>query len=455
MAATQKRIAEPAPSHSGPRVFAVVAGLFFFVSILKFGTPVIMDSFVQPPENALAALFESWQIKWGYRFMLPLIMAGLAAIHWKTLSFKWPLVLPLAWLGWQFISATQSVSPKLTHLTLEHFSACVVLFYLGCFGLKDVRNPWPLWAAVALALCWIMRMGLDQHFGGLEATRRYLEQMKASTGLPAGASNNVAYQARIASSRIFSTFSNADALAGGIELLLPVTLVFLWQITPKVQTVVRWAFVAILGGCGLACLFWTGSKGGWLVILIMAMVALGHSTLAIKWKRILIYGVLILGVAGFGVRYASSLKKQKISVATRITYWKAAIQIAARHPVLGTGPGTFSVPYGRIVAQHDNGNSTDNSPKDDFTRLCHNDYLEQACDSGAPGFLAYAAMIAGCLAWLYRYRIRNILGFSSCFAVWLGLLGLCLHSTVEYHLYVPALAWPMFFFMGFMMNSKD
>jgi O-antigen ligase len=442
--ATQQRIAATAQSQRGPRFFEVVAGLFFFIAILKFGDPVILDYVLQPPENAIAAIFESWPLRWGCWLMLPLVAAGLAAIRWRTPGFKWPLALPLAWLGWQFVSATQSVSPKLTSMTLEHFSVCVVLFYLGCFALKGVRNPWPLWTGLALALCWIIRTGFEQHFGGLEATRHLFYSMKDGTGLPPGVLNNPAYLERINSPRIFSTFSNPDALAGGIELLLPVTLVFLWQITPKVRTAVRWVFVAVLGGCGLACLYWSGSKAGWLVALIVGMTALGHSTLSVKWKRFLICGLLILGVAGFGARYAASFKKQSISVGTRIAYWQAALQIAARHPVLGTGPGTFSVPYWQIKR-----------PADDFARLCHNDYLEQACDSGVPGFVAYTAMIVGYLSWLYRCRARNIRGFDCYFAVWLGMTGLCLHSVVEYHLYVPALAWPTFFLMGWAVNYED
>jgi hypothetical protein len=444
MAATQKRIAPPAQRQPGATVFAGVAGLFFFVAILKFGDPVILDNLIQPPDSALGAVFESWQVKWGYWFMLPLVLAGLVAIRWQRLNFKWPMLLPLAWLGWQFLSATQSVAPRLTAMTLEHFSACVILFYLGCFALQGVRNPWPLWAGLGLALCWIIRIGFDQHFGGLEATRHFVESMKNDPTLLPGVLDNPAYQKRIASPRIFSTFSNADALAGAIELLLPVTLYFLWQLTPKVRTPVRWGFVAILGGCGLACLYWTGSKGGWLVTLVMGAIALGHSNLARKWKRNLICGMLVLGVAGFGIRYAASINKQKVSVGTRITYWRAALQIAAKHPMLGTGPGTFGVLYGQI--QH---------PGDDFARLCHNDYLEQACDSGWPGCAAYTAMIVICLAFLYRYRVRTVTGFTSCFMVCLGIFGLCLHSVVEYHLYFPALAWPMFFLIGFAMNSED
>ncbi|MGP8198509.1 MAG: O-antigen ligase family protein [Limisphaerales bacterium] len=454
-AVDQKTIAQTAQSQRGPEVFGVVAGLFFFVAILKFGDPVILDNVLTPPENAQAAIYESWPVQWGYWLMLPLIVAGLASVLWRMrgsaslpgvglpgTGFRWPLALPLVWLGWQLIASAHSVSPKLSAVTLEHFSACVILFYLGYFGLKGVRNPWPLWTGLALAFCWVLRAGFEQHFGGLEATRRLLFSMKDFKDLPPGLLNNPAYLKRLGSTRIFSTFSNPDALAGCIVLLLPVALAFLWQITPKVRTAMRRAFVVVLGGCGLACLYWSGSKGGGLVALVLAMAVLGHSALSTKWKRILICSVIIIEMAGFGIRYATSFEKQKISVTTRAVYWRAALQIAARHPLLGTGPGTFSVPYAQIKR-----------PSDDFTRLCHNDYLEQACDSGIPGFLAYASMIIGCLSWLYRYRSKSIRGLN--YAVWLGLVGLCLQSVVEYHLYIPALAWPMFFLMGFAMNNEN
>jgi hypothetical protein len=41
------------------------------------------------------------------------------------------------------------------------------------------------------------------------------------------------------------------------------------------------------------------------------------------------------------------------------------------------------------------------------------------------------------------------------FAVWLGLLGLFLHSLMEFHLYYPALAWPAFFLLGWLWGLED
>ena len=420
------------------RIFTGMAGLFLLVAILKFGTPVILDRLVTPPENFLAAVIESWQLKWGFRFVAVLLVGGLLAVRWKTASLSWSLALPLFWLGWQFLSAGQTVNAGLTAITLEHFTACVLLFYLGYFALRDVRNPWPVWLGLSLAVCCVIRVGFEQHFGGLEATRQYIHSLKDSSVVPLELLQNPAYQKRLAGNRIFSTFAGyANALAGCFVLLLPVTLAYLWQLTPKVRPAIRWVFVAILGGCGLACLYWSGSKAGWLVALVLTMLALGHSTLSLKWKRGLIYGALVLGLAVFGIRNAKFFERQNNSVGARFTYWRTALKIAEVHPFLGTGPGTFSILYANMKA-----------PEDEMARLCHNDYLEQACDSGLPGFFIYSGMIFTYLLALYRYRAHqdslNWLDFS----LRLGILGICLHSLVEFHLYIPSLAWPMFFLLG-------
>ena len=41
------------------------------------------------------------------------------------------------------------------------------------------------------------------------------------------------------------------------------------------------------------------------------------------------------------------------------------------------------------------------------------------------------------------------------FAVWLGLLGLFLHSGMEFNLYYPALAWPAFFLLGWLWGVEE
>jgi O-antigen ligase len=437
------------PAPEGPAatslVFPAMAGLFFFISILKFGSPVILDRYIDAPQDFASAFFDSWPPHWGLRLFVPVALAGLFAIELNHAKLRWALTWPLVWLGWEFVSATQTESPALTSLTLTHFFICTSLFYLGFFARKGMSNPWPIWAGMGLALCWAMRAGMEQHFGGLEATRKMLTSSAPIPGVNPKLLADPEYLKRIGGGRIFGTFGGyPNSLAAGLVLLLPVTLVFLWRLTPKVRTSIRVLFVLILGGCGLGCLYWSGSKAGWLVALVVGLVALGHSASPLKWRRWLICGALIAGVAGFAFKYAGYFQKERNSVGARFIYWHAALVIVDHHPWLGTGPGTFQISFEKIKR-----------PTDEMARLCHNDYLEQAADSGIFGFVSYTAMILTFLFLLYRYITKKAPLDWLNFALWLGIFGLCLHSFVDFHLYVPALAWPLFFLCGWLMSRNS
>jgi len=404
-----------------------------------------MNRYIEVPHDLSSTVYQLWPPLWGAWLFLPVAIAGLWPLQLDRTKLHWILFLPLIWFGWQLISATQTVSLPLTKLTITHFALCLGLFYLGFFARKGMSNPWPIWAGMALAICWAMRAGMEQHFGGLEATRKLLKESPELMGVSPQMLADPAYLRRIASNRIFGTFAGyANGLAGGLILFLPLTLVFLWRLTPKVRVSIRILFVVILGGCGLGCLYWSGSKAGWLVALVVGLVALGHSALPINWRRALIFGVLVAGVAGFALKYARFFQQDRNSVGARFTYWRAALITTDRHPIVGTGPGTFQIPYSNL-----------RGPNDEPAKLCHDDYLEQATDSGILGFLSYCAMILVFLYNLYRYRItKRPLDWLN-LAIWLGILGICLHSLAEYHLYVPALAWPMFFLCGWLMRPKD
>jgi O-antigen ligase len=350
----------------------------------------------------------------------------------------------LLWLGWEFVSAIANNFPKPAGPVLAHFSACVAFFYLGFFALRGVRNPWPVWAGLGLALCWVLHIAMVQHFGGLEATlKSALEGKgmdKASEMMRDPANLN-----KLKSLRVFGSFMYPNGLAAGLLLLLPVSLVFLWQVAPKVRAGIRVVFLAILGGCGLACLYWSGSKAAWLFMVFLGVLAIGHSPLRMAWKRTSIYGLIALGLLGFTIKYADSAARGKKSMEARLIYWQAAIQITQQHPVIGTGPGTFGDSYRPIKP-----------PNSEWAELAHNDYLEQASDSGIIGFLTFFCMIVGSISYIYRYiLIKKGKFYMVRFAVWLGLLGLFLHSGMEFNLYYPALAWPSFFLLGWLWGLPE
>ncbi|HWP84021.1 MAG TPA: O-antigen ligase family protein, partial [Terriglobia bacterium] len=110
------------------------------------------------------------------------------------------------------------------------------------------------------------------------------------------------------------------------------------------------------------------------------------------------------------------------------------VRIMAAEPWLGTGPGTFQKGYARFKP-----------PEAEMTRLVHNDYLQQGCDTGIPALVLYAAWVFGAVGTLYgRGRALSV----EQRWVWLGCAAFAVQSLVEFPLYQPALAWPFFLLLG-------
>ena len=430
----------PAGSHSRtvgsgawPRIFAVLTGAWLGLSLLKFGNPVILERLVEPPKAFWEFVFSPWPVAWGYGILAVLMVVAAGVIRFKTAAPRWRVVALLAWFGWQLVAATQTVDVQLTKATALHFAACVVCFYLGLFALGRVASLTGFWIGLLLGFAWVLWMGFGQHFGGLAATQLMIYEQ------PGWQQFSPEYLQRMASNRIFSTLVYPNALAGAVLLLLPMLLAALSQMTRRMANVTRGVLVGLLGYAGLACLYWSGSKSGWLIALLLGLITLLRLPLQRQIKLAVVAAALALGLAGFLVKLSEYFERGATSVSARFDYWRAAWQIAKDHPLFGTGPGTFSIPYKKLKA-----------PGSEMTRLVHNNYLEQASDSGLFGFLTFSAFIFGSITLLYRKSSID----SVHFCVWLGLLGWTLHGVVEFGLYIPALAWPAFVLLGWLSGAE-
>ena len=239
---------------------------------------------------------------------------------------------------------------------------------------------------------------------------------------------------RMYSTRLYGHMFYPNALAGVILLLLPVSIALLvgqgrWH-------ALRISLATGLGAVGLACLYWSGSKAGWLISLVLLGAWFLYFPLSRKLKLGLASAAMVLGLTGFAVKYADYFDRGATSVGARFGYWGAAVQSATEKPLLGTGPGTFQLAYKRH-----------RTPDAEPTRLTHNDYLQQASDSGWPGFALYGAFIGGAGWVLARRRLDDPL----LIAVQLGLLAWLLQGFVEFGLYIPALAWPAWLMLGWLL----
>ena len=452
MPATPTRPA-PAPAPRGAW-WPVAAGVFLTFVLLKLGNPVILDHVVAPPAGWAELLLETWPAVWGYDVLAG--VAALAAWQWRRPAGVpvWALALPGVWLAWQFVAATTTVDAALTRIVLPQFVATVVCFGLG-LSAGSAPGARRIWLGLLAGLLVVLGSGFRQQYGGLAASREFfyenektgwkdvppdeLERLAGSRLLvrrpDGGFTINPDLLPKLVKDRIFGTLVYPNALAGVVLLLLPGALATVWAASGRLQNITRGVLVGLVTYMGLACLYWSGSKAGWLIALAVGGVALLNLPLPKALKTGLVVAVSIGGLSGFAWKYQGYFAGGARSASARFDYWSVAGQTALHHPFLGSGPGTFYAVYRQAKR-----------PEAEMTRLVHNDYLQQASDSGGVGLLAFGGLIWVSLAALYRItRVDWTL-----FAVWLGLLGWALQSFVEFGLYVPALAWTAFFLFGWL-----
>jgi hypothetical protein len=448
----------PASTNSWSILFAVLLGALLGLGLIKFGNPAIFDDLVSQPPDALASLdpgfsanpavldpgqatnslsetiYRPWSMLRGLWMSSIIVIVGVKAGRWKGTSNHWILWLPVIWLGWQCLSAIDTVNVNLTRLTLLHFLGCVACFFAAWYALSQKNLVVFFWAGLVAGFSLVLWNGLNQHYGGLEALRKYIYEQ------PDWKRFSPDFLKRVGSGRVYASLFYPNALAGAILMLLPPVSVAFWRMSGRLPRIGRGVLVGLLVYLGIACLIWSGSKAGWLIALVLGLVALFQLRIRPLIKWLVLAAILVFGLAGFFVRYAGYFQRGATSVGARFDYWRAAVVTAKAHPVFGTGPGTFGVPYKQIK-----------DPKSEMARLVHNDYLEQASDSGIPGFLLYSGFILASLIKLYRSRFIRTDPLR--FSVWLGLLGFALQGSVEFGLYIPALAWTAFALFGWLWGG--
>ena len=319
------------------KVFALLFGSLLGLALIKFGNPIVMEKYVTPPATYYEWVLNAWPPVLGYGLLGGVAVVGLGLIRGRK-PLPWLVVaLPALWLVWQFAAATQTIDATLTRGTLGHFTSCVVCFYLGLFALGRRRNLDLFWLGLLGGFALVLISGFQQHFGGLAETRRYffLYIYPTMKEFPPG------FLKKMSTNRIFATLFYPNTLAGVVLLLLPMALGVVWSLRDLMTIGARRFLMALVGMAGLACLYWSGSKGGWLLMLVTGFVATLFLPFPRQWKVMLITVVLVFGLAGFFWKYSGFFRHGATSVVARFDYWRAAVQTVASPPHVRHRPGHF------------------------------------------------------------------------------------------------------------------
>lgn len=239
---------------------------------------------------------------------------------------------------------------------------------------------------------------------------------------------------------IYGPYVNHNHYAGLMELLAPIPLVLaLTRLAEDKERIAAGVGAAIM----VATIFLSGSRGG--MLAIVAEIAVLSIFLLREKKRTLRFAVaggafliVLIGMLTWlggkeltsRVTSISKESKTEISGGMRLSIDRDTYRMFREKPLLGWGLGNFPVVYPQFRSFYTNF----------FVNQAHNDYLQLLAEMGILGF----ATMVWFLIVLFRNALPKIGSWMSevsgavTLASILGLIGILVHSLVDFNLQIPA-----------------
>jgi O-antigen ligase len=405
-----------------------------FLAPLKFGTPVSVQISVLPPMGFFDWIFFSWPNELA-------VLLACGALIWMVLDPNRIAVradllfyLPVAFLVTQLIAMPGTICQQTSVDTLMHFTVCVLLFYAAAWYVRDGAMAAQVFTGFGLATFLILIFAVQQHFGGLEATRQFAE---------AHGIDRRAVHYKLMGERVFATLVSPNTLAAFLVLVFAPMMAWIWVRGRTWNGRVKWATLVFVGALMIYCLALTGSRGGFVAFSAMVVAALLCFLPSGSRRTGWVVGSLVaIGAIFFLAHEAGLMGLGTGSISSRGDYWRGAVAIARDHPWRGTGVGTF----GSIYTSYKTATSEE-------ARQVHNDFLEMWCDSGVLAFVVFGML------WVVALRdgfelARQRHGDAASLAICAALAGWVVHGLVDFDLYVPGVAMPAFILLGMLQGLK-
>jgi O-antigen ligase len=246
----------------------------------------------------------------------------------------------------------------------------------------------------------------------------------------------------------FGPFANYNHFAGFVELLFPLPLASLLFREQRGDSRLLFRLsTLVLLVAGILSISRGGllSMGGQLLlfgILLMRQTGrrrTGRSRGSRGWTLLIGAGVVValswwIGSQSLLSRLATFEQGARdYSVVTRLAYWKAAWRILLDHPLTGVGVGAFPSVYPRYGSS---------SAQLERVEEVHNDYLHLLVETGLiGGGLLLAFLVLGVRSWRAQVKKMATAGRgdpSIFFGSSIALVGLALHSWVDFNLQIPS-----------------
>ncbi|MGH7737301.1 MAG: O-antigen ligase family protein [Candidatus Tyrphobacter sp.] len=233
--------------------------------------------------------------------------------------------------------------------------------------------------------------------------------------------------------RAIGTFVLPGELAGYLIVLLPISYAIA-VVTTRPGLRVAAAASTLLGAAALVLTF---SRAGWVAlaagVAFLAIARLRASRASLLWGGAIVAMAVIVVLALFNVAHNPSEDY------TRLSIWRAALQIVERFPLTGVGPFAFSRLYGAVRAPN----------ADAIAFHAHSVYLTLLAETGIVGVGA-----AIWTWWSFAAELRRRLGEDGrhafiALAVAAGLVGTLVQglidtvSVVLFGLWLPTMAFAL------------
>ncbi|MFQ5835630.1 MAG: O-antigen ligase family protein [bacterium] len=383
-----------------------------------------------------------WSITVVHLITLAMLAAWL--IKMTTLGkfklIKTPLDLPiLLFLGIAAVTTLTSIYPYASKIELYKIINYVLLYYLVVNNIKDKRQIKRIATLVVIVGTSLALYGLYNYFSGIE--KIYTLDKKYYLGM------------------LTSTYVNHNHIGGYFELAIPlgIGLVLANQYLPgrtKRSKIPPPAFVSVLLVAAIfimiTALVFTYSRGAWIGFL-GSMIALGMIiSFRLKtfrdWSRLKKWGtlvVVVLIIISAPLLMPDKVKQRAatlfefeganfkdMSLQGRLIVNRNTLKMIKDHPILGTGPGTFTIFYPQYR----------DSRIRIFMNATHNDYLQYGEEMGLFGLGSFVVL----LVLFFKKNLSLLKSLSDKYlqSLTIGFLvsitAIAIHGLGDFNLQIPA-----------------